>query len=126
MTGPLAVVLDAPDVLWAGRTATNPVHRIAASATGRCTTNRRAVSATHPSTGARLEVVGEQRRAERAAVGHLDRHPVHRAGDRVDGGMPVVSTEDAAAAMRSVLAIAAGVDGPDALPRGASTEQPPP
>ena len=27
--GPLAVVLDAPDVLWAGRTATNPVHRIA-------------------------------------------------------------------------------------------------
>ena len=29
VTGPLAVVLDAPDVLWAGRTATNPVHRIA-------------------------------------------------------------------------------------------------
>ena len=27
--GPLATVLDAPDVLWAGRTATNPVHRIA-------------------------------------------------------------------------------------------------
>ena len=29
VSGPLAVVLDAPDVLWAGRTATNPVHRIA-------------------------------------------------------------------------------------------------
>ncbi|EUA49820.1 putative FATTY ACID SYNTHASE FAS domain protein [Mycobacterium xenopi 3993] len=29
VTGPLAVVLDAPDVLWAGRAATNPVHRIA-------------------------------------------------------------------------------------------------
>ena len=28
VTGPLAVVLDAPDVLWAGRTAINPVHRI--------------------------------------------------------------------------------------------------
>jgi fatty acid synthase len=27
--GPLAVVLDAPDVLWAGRTAINPVYRIA-------------------------------------------------------------------------------------------------
>src|SRR6185312_1175763 len=27
--GPLATVLDAPDVLWAGRVATNPVHRIA-------------------------------------------------------------------------------------------------
>ena len=34
----------------------------------------------------------------------------------VDGGTPVVSAEDAATAMRSVLAIAAGVDGPDALP----------
>ena len=30
--------------------------------------------------------------------------------------MPVVSVEDAATAMRSVLAIAAGVDGPDSLP----------
>ena len=28
VTGPLSVVLDAPDVLWAGRIATNPVHRI--------------------------------------------------------------------------------------------------
>ena len=28
VTGPLAVVLDSPDVLWAGRTAINPVHRI--------------------------------------------------------------------------------------------------
>ena len=32
------------------------------------------------------------------------------------GGAPVVSTEDASAAMRAVLAIAAGVDGPEALP----------
>ena len=30
--------------------------------------------------------------------------------------MPVVTVEDASTAMRSVLAIAAGVDGPDALP----------
>ena len=34
----------------------------------------------------------------------------------VDGGTPVVSTEDAATAMRAVLAIAAGVDGPEFLP----------
>ena len=33
-----------------------------------------------------------------------------------DGGAPVVTTDDATAAMRAVLAIAAGVDGPDALP----------
>ncbi len=34
----------------------------------------------------------------------------------VDGGIPVVSTDDATTAMRSVLAIAAGVDGPESLP----------
>jgi hypothetical protein len=34
----------------------------------------------------------------------------------VDGGAPMVVTSDAAAAMRAVLAIAAGVDGPEALP----------
>ncbi|MGB8388301.1 acyltransferase domain-containing protein, partial [Mycobacterium sp.] len=33
-----------------------------------------------------------------------------------DGGAPVVSTEDAIAAMRAVLAIAAGVDGPEFMP----------
>ncbi len=32
VTGPLAVLLDAPDVLWAGRTSVNPVHRIAPAA----------------------------------------------------------------------------------------------
>jgi fatty acid synthase len=34
----------------------------------------------------------------------------------IDGGAPVLITADAAAAMRAVLAIAAGVEGPDALP----------
>ena len=34
----------------------------------------------------------------------------------VDGGMPVVTVEDASSAMRVVLAIAAGVDGPASLP----------
>ena len=31
--------------------------------------------------------------------------------------MPVVTVDDASNAMRSVLAIAAGADGPDTLPR---------
>ena len=53
VTGPLAVVLDSPDVLWAGRTSINPVHRIGAPAKWQVNQNR---SATHPSTGARLEV----------------------------------------------------------------------
>ena len=46
-------LLDAPDVLWAGRTATNPVHRIAEPGDWQVHENR---SATHPSTGSRLEI----------------------------------------------------------------------
>ena len=55
-------------------------------------------------------------RAERAAVGHLDHIRFTLPEATVDGGAPVVSTEDAASAMRSVLAIAAGADVPEALP----------
>ena len=40
VTGPLAVVLDAPDVLWAGRTAINPVHRIGEPAEWQVNENR--------------------------------------------------------------------------------------
>ena len=35
----------------------------------------------------------------------------------IDGAIPVIRTKDAIEAMRSVLAIAAGADGPDTLPR---------
>ena len=76
VTGPLAVVLDSPDVLWAGRTAINPVHRIGAPDEWQVNENR---SATHPSTGARLELAAHGRDPERAAVRHLDRHPLHAA-----------------------------------------------
>ena len=76
VTGPLAVVLDSPDVLWAGRTSINPVHRIGAPDEWQVNENR---SATHPSTGARLELTRDARHAERSAVRHLDRHPVHAA-----------------------------------------------
>ena len=40
VTGPLAVVLDSPDVLWAGRTAINPVHRIGAPSEWQVNENR--------------------------------------------------------------------------------------
>lgn len=114
--GPLAVLLDAPDVLWAGRTAVNPVHRIAASADWQVRDEGR--TATHASTGSRLEVAD-------------DAHvvlSVPLSGTWIDirftltdviraGGAPLVTTEDAATAMRSVLAIAAGVEeGPSGLP----------
>ena len=113
VTGPLAVVLDSPDVLWAGRTAINPVHRIGEPGEWQVNENR---SATHPSTGARLEL---------GADGVILSVPLSDIwidirftlpSCTVDGGMPVVTVEDASTAMRSVLAIAAGVDGPESLP----------
>ena len=114
VSGPLAVVLDSPDVLWAGRTAINPVHRIGAPDEWQVNENR---SATHPSTGARLELNADG--AVTLAVPLSDIWIDIRftlPSCTVDGGMPVVTVEDASTAMRSVLAIAAGVDGPDSLP----------
>ena len=113
VTGPLAVVLDAPDVLWAGRTATNPVHRIAAPADWQVNENR---TATNHATGARLEVAGEHVVLSVPLSGTWIDIKYTLPATTVDGGAPVITTEDASAAMRSVLAIAAGVDGPDALP----------
>src|SRR5262249_25224002 len=114
VTGPLAVVLDAPDVIWAGRMATNPVHRIADPAEWQAHENR---TATHHSTGARLEATSDDHAVLRVPV------PATWIDIRLTppdvphhGGAPVVSVEDASTAMRAVLAIAAGVDGPDALP----------
>ena len=114
VTGPLAVVLDAPDVLWAGRTAVNPVHRIGAPDEWQVNENR---SATHPSTGARLELApgGVVTLSVPLSDIWIDiRFTLPSC--IVDGGMPVVTVEDASTAMRSVLAIAAGVDGPDSIP----------
>ena len=118
VTGPLAVVLDAPDVLWAGRIATNPVHRIADPADWQVHENR---SAAHPSTGARLEVRSDDGQAPTVVLsvplsGTWIEIRFTLPATIVDGGAPVVSTDDAATAMRTVLAIAAGADGPEALP----------
>ncbi len=136
VTGPLAVVLDSPDVLWAGRTSINPVHRIGEPSEWQVNDVPGKPSATHPSTGARLELAGAG--AERPGdVGR--RAGAERPGDvcvtlsvplsdiwidirftlpscTVDGGMPIVTVDDAAKAMRSVLAIAAGAEGQDSLP----------
>ena len=116
--GALGIVLDSPDVLWAGRTAVNPVHRLAPPDAWQIRDSR---SATNHSTGARLEAVAGNDRQDRVILS------VPLSGTWIDiaftlpptvedGGAPVVITADAAAAMRSVLAIAAGVDGPDAMP----------
>ncbi|HKV20659.1 MAG TPA: fatty acid synthase subunit beta domain-containing protein, partial [Mycobacterium sp.] len=114
VTGPLAVVLDAPDVLWAGRTSINPVHRIGAPAKWQVNQNR---SATHPSTGARLELSGDDTvtlSVPLSGTWITIRFTLPTA--TVDGGMPIVTVEDASTAMRAVLAIAGGADSPDSLP----------
>ncbi len=117
VTGPLAVVLDAPDVVWAGRTATNPVHRIADSADWQVHEGPESQRATHSSTGARLQVSADDRVVLSVPVsGTWIDIPFTLPANAIDGGAPVVSTEDAATAMRAVLAIAAGVDGPEHLP----------
>lgn len=113
VTGPLAVVLYSPDVLWAGRVAINPVHRIGAPAEWQANENR---SATHPSTGARLELSDDRVTLSVPLSDIWVDIPLTLPSCTVDGGMPVVTVEDASDAMRAVLAIAAGVDGPDALP----------
>lgn len=117
-SGPLAVVLDAPDVLWAGRIATNPVHRIAPPSDWQVHPNpgQDTVSATNPSTGARLELAGEQVVLSVPLSDIWIEIRFTIPSSCVNGGAPVVTTEDAATAMRSVLAIAAGSDVPEQLP----------
>jgi len=130
VTGPLGIVLDSPDVLWAGRTAINPVHRLAPPSQWqvhdpRSGTAREFLSATNHSTGARLEVAATDRVILSVPLsGTWIDIAFTLPPTVVDGGAPVVLTPDAAAAMRAVLAIAAGVDGPDELPElvgGAAT-----
>ena len=112
--GALGIVLDSPDVLWAGRTAINPVHRLAPPHAWQVHDSR---TATSHSTGARLEVIGSDRVVLSVPLtGTWIDIPFTLPATVVDGGAPVVLTSDAAAAMRAVLAIAAGADGPDALP----------
>lgn len=113
LTGPLGVVLDSPDVLWAGRTAVNPVHRLAPASEWAVQDGRTAVN---HSTGARLEAVGSDRVVLSVPLSDTRIDIAFTLPPTViDGGAPMVLPSDAAAAMRAVLAIAAGADGPDEL-----------
>jgi fatty acid synthase, bacteria type len=115
--GPLATVLDAPDVLWAGRVATNPVHRIADPGDWQVHDGPEEPRATHSSTGARLLTDGDQVVLSVPIAGVWIDIRFSLPASTIDGGIPVIRTKDAIEAMRSVLAIAAGADGPDTLPR---------
>ncbi|BBY14305.1 type I polyketide synthase [Mycobacterium marseillense] len=119
VSGPLAVVLDAPDVQWAGRTAINPVHRIADPSEWLVhgdSDGPESRRATHSSTGARLQVEDDRVVLSVPVSGVWVEIPFTLPPNTVDGATPVVSTDDAATAMRAVLAIAAGVDGPEFMP----------
>ncbi|HEY1439413.1 MAG TPA: fatty acid synthase subunit beta domain-containing protein, partial [Mycobacterium sp.] len=110
-TGPLAVVLDAPDVFWAGRIATNPVHRIGKPDDWRWHGKGRIA---YHSTSAELHVVEEDRVVLRVPLSGRWIDIAFTVTDVVrDGGLPLVTTDDATTAMRAVLAIAAGSDSSD-------------
>ncbi|MBV8860725.1 MAG: DUF1729 domain-containing protein, partial [Mycobacterium sp.] len=120
VAGPLAIVLDAPDVLWAGRVATNPVHRIADPSEWQVHGDIGGPDeprATHSSTGSRLQIDGEQVVLSVPIAGTWIDIRFSLPVSTIDGGLPLIRTKDAIEAMRSVLAIAAGTDGPDTLPR---------
>ncbi|EME24114.1 type I polyketide synthase [Rhodococcus triatomae] len=108
--GLLGVVLAAPDVLWAGRITRNPVHRLGDVDAWTVS----ATDAAHTTTGATLRLLEGDRVELRVPL----------LGDRVvtialtvpastrDGGAPVVTAEDAEAAMSALLGVAAGQDLP--------------
>ena len=88
-------------------------HRCAGEVAGQRKTER----ATHPSTGARLELSTDDTVTLSVPLsGTWITIRFTLPTCTVDGGMPVVTVDDASDAMRAVLAIAAGADGPDALP----------
>ena len=110
VTGPLAVVLDAPDVLWAGRTSINPVHRIGAPAKWQVNQNRSCHTPIHGCAAWSCRLTSTVTLSVPLSGTWITiRFTLPTC--TVDGGMPVVTVEDASDAMRAVLAIAAGVDG---------------
>ena len=104
-------------MLWAGRVAINPVHRIADPGEWQVHDGPEEPRATHSSTGARLQTDGDQVVLSVPIAGVWIDIRFSVPASTIDGGIPVIRTKDAIEAMRSVLAIAAGADGPETLPR---------
>ncbi len=72
--------------------------------------------ATHSSTGARLQTHSGDVALSVPVSGTWVDIRFTLPANTVDGGTPVIATEDATSAMRTVLAIAAGVGSPEFLP----------
>ncbi|SKB08465.1 type I polyketide synthase [Aeromicrobium choanae] len=100
LAAPLAVVLAAPDVVWAGRTVTNPVHRLGAEWVLTDTD-----SAEQAATGARLVAAGDSAADLTVPLGHgrelTLRIEVPSGSSR--GHAPVVTTDAAVSAMAQIV-----------------------
>ncbi|NUS91979.1 MAG: DUF1729 domain-containing protein, partial [Nocardia sp.] len=110
-SGPIDVVLAAPDVNWSGRATVNPVHRL--GDLHEWTVDEK--GAVHPPTGATL-VETEGPEAENAYVAlTVPLNAEHAVRIRVtvpvtvyNGGAPVITEADADEAMSALLGVAAG------------------
>lgn len=114
--GLLDIVLAAPDVQWAGRTTVNPIHRLG----NLDEWEMNGKGAKHPRTGATLSAT-EGTETDSAyvelAVPLLGKDAVKiRITVPVsvyNGGAPVITEDDASAAMSALLAVAAGKSLPE-------------
>ncbi|MDG3008638.1 DUF1729 domain-containing protein [Rhodococcus sp. D2-41] len=115
-TGLLDVVLAAPDVTWAGRMTKNPVHRLGEVAEWSIAAgNGSGATATHASTGATLTVLDDEHvqltvplLAGALGTGRSVQIRITVPAGTLDGGAPIVSEDDANAAMSALLEVAAG------------------
>ncbi|WP_407674976.1 fatty acid synthase subunit beta domain-containing protein [Nocardia puris] len=115
-SGVLDVVLAAPDVQWAGRTTLNPIHRL--GDLGEWTVDEQ--GAVHRPTGATLTPTTgpESDHAYVELTVPLLRRDAVRLRITVpassyNGGAPVITEDDAEAAMSALLAVAAGQSLPE-------------
>ncbi|WP_199742744.1 type I polyketide synthase [Nocardia stercoris] len=114
--GPIDLVLGAPDVQWSGRTTLNPVHRLGAP--GEWVVDDE--GARHPATGATLTPVPATAAGHAAVELSVPLSARNTVAIRItvpdsvlDGGAPLVTEDDAAAAMSALLGVAAGQDVPE-------------
>ncbi|MGF6885598.1 fatty acid synthase [Nocardia sp. GAS34] len=114
--GVIDLVLAAPDVQWAGRTTLNPVHRLGDLAEWAVDGQ----GAHHPPTGATLVSI-EGPDTDNAYVeltvpllgANAVRIRITVPASAYNGGAPVISQDDAEAAMSALLAVAAGKSLPE-------------
>ncbi|WP_448851967.1 fatty acid synthase subunit beta domain-containing protein [Corynebacterium sp. 335C] len=106
---PVAAVLAAPAVHWAGRQTVNPVHRLGAP--GQWQMDAAHDGAVHAATGARLDCDGDAAVALVVPLAHVGRPAELRLGiaaPAAPGLLPVIGEDAAVAAMTELTRIAAG------------------